>query len=141
MRRIGARGFTRGPESAWRRASLVPAARRHRNLSQPFHDDDLYGSPALLLFQGYLGDDGAFPARYVPGRDPVQGEGEHILPAEIAPAECGEMWSQGLVRRGDVIFHQILDHRTANAGGTTAPAETTEPVKVDPVLPVRRTWW
>jgi len=90
--KIGARAFTRGPESAWPRASLIPAARRDRNLPQSFHDHDLYGCPALLLFQSYLGDDGAFSARYVPGRDSVESEGEYILPAEIAPAECREMW-------------------------------------------------
>jgi len=82
----------------WGSASLVPAAWRHRNLPQSFHDHHLYGSPALLLFQGYLGNDGSFSAGYVPGRDSVQGEGEHILSAEIAAAECGEMWPKGLVR-------------------------------------------
>jgi hypothetical protein len=82
----------------WGSASLVPAAWRHRNLPQSFHDHHLYGSPALLLFQGYLGNDGSFSAGHVPGRDPVQGEGEHILSAEIAAAECGEMWPKGLVR-------------------------------------------
>jgi hypothetical protein len=40
---------------------------------------------------------------------------------------------QRLIGGRHMIFYQVLDHSSASAG------VTTEPVKVEPVVPVRRT--
>ena len=71
--------------------------------------------------------------RDVPRWDPIESEGQDVLPAELAATEGREMETQGVVGSDDVLFHQILDHSNASAG------RTTDPVKVDPVVPVSRT--
>jgi hypothetical protein len=43
------------------------------------------------------------------------------------------MRPESVVGRSDMILDQVLDHSTASAG------RTTDPVKVEPVLPVRET--
>jgi len=55
-----------------------------------------------------------------------------VVPAQLAPAERRKVRPEGVVGRGDVVLDQIPNHTTAKAGMTTAP------VKVEPVVPVRR---
>src|SRR6266511_2113513 len=119
-----------------RRAALPPAApRRQRDLAEPLHHRDLDGGTALLLLQIHLRDHRPRQIGDVSGRNPIQGEYQGVGPAGVATAEVGEMRTHGLVGRGDVLFDQVVDHRTASAGVTTAP------VNVEPVVPVRRTVW
>src|SRR5215208_4238939 len=109
------------------------ATRSHRDLAESFHDDDFDGGAALLLLQADLRHDRAFPPRDIPGRNPVERERQHVVPAQPATTECGKMRPQRLVRGQNVVLDQVLDHSTANAG------RTTEAVNVEPVVPVRRT--
>jgi hypothetical protein len=114
-------------------ASPMPAAGCHRDLAQRFHHDDLYGGPALLLLEAHLGNYRSLPTRDITRRHPVEGERQDIVPAELAGAEGRKMRPQGVVGGHDVIFYQIPDHSTASAG------VTTDPMNVEPVVPVRRT--
>jgi hypothetical protein len=115
--------------------SLFAAPRGHGNLSQGLHHDHLYSSAALFLFQAHLGYDRALAPRHIARWEPIQCKGQDVVAAELAGTKCREVRPQRIVRRCDVILDQVLDHSTAKAGVKTAP------VKVDPVVPVRRMVW
>src|SRR4051812_20343749 len=119
----------------WFRGGSLPrtATRRDRDLAEGFHDDHFDSRPALLPFQTDLRHYRPFPAGDVSRRNPVEREGQHIVAAELAATEGRKMGPQGFVGRENVILDQVLDHSTASDGWTT------EPVNVEPVVPVRRT--
>ncbi len=81
------------------------------------------------------GHDRSGAAGHVAWRDAVEREDERILAADVAAAETRESASAARRRPHDVIFRDVSDHSTASEGATTAP------VKVEPVVPVRRTEW
>jgi len=132
VNRMGGRSLTTRALSRLRTSPSL-ATRGHRNLSQRLHNDDLYSRPALFLLQAHLGDNRSLPARDITRRHPVEGVRQDIVPAELAATEGGKVRPQRVVRGRDVILHQIPDHNTASAG------VTTDPVNVEPVVPVSRT--
>ena len=102
---------------------------------QRIHHGDVDGSAVLFLLEIQLGDDRTRQTGDVPRRDAVEGENEGVVATNLAAAECGKMRPQGVVRRNDVLLRDVSYHNTANEGAATAP------VKVEPVVPVRRTEW
>jgi hypothetical protein len=106
------------------------ATRRHGNLPESLHDNHFYGGAALLLLQTDFRDYRSLSPGHVPRWHPVQRKSKNIVPTELAAAKRREVRPQSVVRGEDVIFCQIPDHSTASAG------LTTDPVNVDPVVPV-----
>src|SRR5690606_11632584 len=129
-------GIIRGRRSSLRRG--LSATRRSADAPQCVHHGHVDQRAILVLVQIEIGDDRPLLRTDVARRDPVERIDVGIRPADIAAAEVGEVASQLVVRRKDVLFDEVSDHTTASWLG--APA-TGVPVKVEPVVPVRRTVW
>src|SRR5688500_13241514 len=114
---------------------LPPAAGRHRDLLQRLHEHDVDDRAALVALEVEFGDDRALERVHVARGDPVQRVDQHVALADGAAAELREVGAQLLVGGEDVLLDEILDHAMASSRGT---GETRLPVKVEPVVPVRR---
>src|SRR6185295_2470989 len=136
VRRMDGRHLTAGgPPLCGLGLALPSAAGCQGDLAQRLHHRNLDCRAVLVLFEIDLGDGGACQRRHVAWRDPVQGKHHGVLSADLAAAELGEMGTERIVRPDHVVFREVANHTTARAGATTAP------VKVEPVVPVSRTWW
>ena len=92
------------------------------------------GKPfAARLWSGLLKPKFKVPGGDIAGRDPVEGVDQHVLAADLATAEFGETRSYPRVRLAHMCLDEVPDHNT------TSPAPAGAPVKVEPVVPVRRT--
>src|SRR5688572_3407708 len=133
--RIGGRSLT-APLHLARSGSSSPATPgRDRYLAQCLHHNHLDGGSALLFLQAHFRDDRSLPTRDIARRNPIQRESQHVVPAEVATTVGWKKRPQSIVGRGNMVFDQVLYHRTASWACSAAP------VNVEPVVPVKRTVW
>ena len=130
---MAGRGLTAASPSRFARFSVPVAARRQGDAPQGVHHGDVDGGAILFLLEIELGHNRSRHAGDVPRWDAVEGIDEGVVATDLAAAEFGEMRPQRIVGGDDVLFRHVSNHNTANEAVATAP------VKVEPVVPVRRT--
>src|SRR6478736_2174251 len=111
------------------------AARRRGNLPEPLHQDHVDVRPPLAELELDLGDHPAPLGGHVLGGEAVQCEDLDVVSAEGAAAELREAGPEVLVVLRHMLVDDVADHRTARAG----ISDRSSPVKVEPVVPERRT--
>jgi hypothetical protein len=115
VKRIGARSLIRALRLLpFQLASASAASRCNGDLAERLHNNNLDCGTALLFFQTHLCDDRAFAARDIAWRDPVECEGQHVVPAELASTVGRKQRPERVVGRSHMIFDQVLDHSTAS---------------------------
>jgi hypothetical protein len=137
-------------KSTWRRR-LTPetpsellrfrpaASRRRRHFLESVHHGDIHGGSGLILFEVELGHDVTFGTRDVSRRQPVERIDEYVGTAERTTAKGGEVANEPVVFVDYVFFDLVVENDVTHST-TSCGVVTTEPMKVDPVVPVSCTW-
>src|SRR5690606_16368313 len=105
-------GLIRGHPSSLRRTPAAPGG--SADPPQRIHHGHVDRRATLVLVQVEIGNDRPLQRADVTRRNPVQRVDVGIRPADIAAAEIGEVASQLIVRRKDVLFDEVSDHTTAS---------------------------